>query len=39
MLTPVVGLMKLYLPDWSNESVKVYLVNGEYIRSNLKGEF
>ena len=39
MLTSIMGLQKLYQPDLSNESVKVYLVNGEYIRTNLKNEF
>ena len=39
MLTPFIGLNKLYLPDWSSELFKTYLVNGEYIRSNLKDEF
>ena len=39
MLTPILGLMKLSLPDWSSETVKVYLVNGECVRTNTDGKF
>ena len=34
MLTPVFGLLKLSIPEFSRDNVKVFLVNGEYIRTN-----
>ena len=39
MLTSSFGLMKLTIPEFSNESVKTFLVNGEYIRTNSGKEF